>query len=525
MGSVPLTNEQLANALSLSSQRLSRTTLLGIWAAKEALSVAGITTTDCSQLTFVNGTTVGGMDLTESSYAEWMQGSAAATIMQHEANASTVDIANYFGGFASVATVSTACSSALNALIAGANRLRTGKYSMALVGGTEALTQFHTEGFHSLRILDDKPCRPFCQDRAGLNLGEGAAYLLLETEEHARQRGAAVLAYVAGYGNACDAFHQTASSPNGEGAYLAMRQALQMAQIQPQEVDYINAHGTATPNNDASEMEAFRRLFGEGIPPYSSTKAYTGHTTSASGAIEAVFCVQCLKQGFIPASLNSLPVEVGFPTPVQHTLFQPLRYVLSNAFGFGGNCSSVLLASSPAELPSLQVLPIHQTEMITVGCADEVKQYITPMQARRLTPTMRLTLAAAKKALEKEGINVPEAILCATRYGCIRTTRLLLEAMTSHTEISPTLFMQSTHNTVASIVAMHLHAHGFNCTYSCGADSEQVALAEARLLVGKGMVNNVLLLCFDEADEVWQTFLPDDMLPMTTRSAACVIKR
>lgn len=282
-----------------------------------------------------------------------------------------------------------------------------------------------------------------------------------------------------------------------------------MAHISPDRIDYINAHGTATPNNDESEMAAFRRVFGERIPQYSSTKAYTGHTTSASGSIEAVFCVQCLRQSFVPASLGCRDTDEGVPLPVQHTTPAVLRYVLSNAFGFGGNCSTVVFSSIPSELPLLQVGETTLTSSIAIDEPTEVGQYLSPLQLRRLTPTLALSLASALKVMRQENIAVPDAILCATRNGSIMQSRQLLDALVSEAELSPTRFMQSTHNTLAALVAQHTAAHGYNCTYSCGVDSEKQALREARLLVGAGIARNALVLCFDEADEIWQQFFSD----------------
>ncbi|MBP5538906.1 MAG: beta-ketoacyl-[acyl-carrier-protein] synthase family protein, partial [Bacteroidales bacterium] len=219
-----------------------------------------------------------------------------------------------------------------------------------LAGGADESTPLVASSFQLLYALaeEESPTpellsRPFDAGRAGLNLGEGAAFVVLETEEAARKRGADILARFTGFGNACDAFHQTASSETGEGAWRAMCQALDRAGLAPSEIDYINAHGTGTPNNDASESAALRRLFGEAMPPVSSTKSLTGHTTSASGAIEAVFCLLALRYDFVPA-------QYAFTTPDPACIVptrggeKALRNVLCNSFGFGGNDSSILLS-------------------------------------------------------------------------------------------------------------------------------------------------------------------------------------
>lgn len=333
VGEVKRSNEELA-ALCGAPACWPRTTLLSICALQEALQEAGLA--DGRGMRLIGGTTVGGMDLTEKVYPHYSS--------NHGCGATTDLAALYIGGFEDATTLSTACSSAANALIFGANLLRTGQYERVVVGGSESLSNYHLNGFNSLMILDREPCRPFDATRAGLNLGEGAAYLVLETLESALQRGAQPLARLSGFGNACDAFHQTASSENGEGAFLAMQKALQRAGLQPSQIDYINAHGTGTPNNDASESTALRRIFDGMVPPVSSTKALTGHTTSASGSIEAVFCLLALQHGFIPPQPNWHTPDPACVTPCTRALQKPLRHVLSNAFGFGGNDSSFILS-------------------------------------------------------------------------------------------------------------------------------------------------------------------------------------
>ena len=347
VGEVDLDDAGLKARLGMPADAVvSRTSLLGIVALQEALQEAGLAPEQCRQMPLISGTTVGGMDQTERYFAELMTGASAhdACIGIHDCGASTDAMAAYFGGFSWATTLSTACSSAANAMILGANLIKAGRAERVAVGGSESLSNFHLNGFNSLMIVDRAPCRPFDRTRAGLNLGEGAAFLILESETAALRRGVRPAAFLAGYGNACDAFHQTASSENGEGPFLAMTQALAMAGLPASAVDYINAHGTGTPNNDASESAAIRRVFGDHYPPVSSTKAFTGHTTSASGSIEAVFCLLAMEQGFLPANLGWKEPDEACIRPV--SVLQEgvtLRHVLCNAFGFGGNDSSLLL--------------------------------------------------------------------------------------------------------------------------------------------------------------------------------------
>ena len=347
VGEVPLSNAEMMKMLGVEDDiRLTRTALMGRLALREALENAQMAEEQIRRAPFISATTVGGMDRRELYFAQEQDCDLVhAEISTHHCGSCTEMIAQPFGEFASMATVSTACSSATNAMITGANMLRCGMADIVVVGGSECLTLFHLNGFNTLMILDHEPCRPFDKDRAGLNLGEGAAYLVMETAASASKRGVKPMCQLSGYGNACDAFHQTASSPEGEGAWLAMQEALRMAGLQPGEIRYVNAHGTGTPNNDESESHALRRIFGEDLPPVSSTKSFTGHTTSASGSIEAVICMLALEHQFMPPQINwHTPMDDGIVPVTDSTPKQEIRHILSNAFGFGGNDSSLVIS-------------------------------------------------------------------------------------------------------------------------------------------------------------------------------------
>lgn len=348
VGEVPLSDRELYGALGMEWREpvLPRSALLGCMALREAVGQAGLGPEDIRRAALVSGTTVGGMDRSEKYYRDYLTDSLHdAYIAFHDCRSCTDLVAGSAGRFRTVTTVSTACSSAANAVILGSMMIEVGEADIVVAGGCECLSKFHFNGFNSLMILDRMPCRPFDADRGGLNLGEGAGWLVLESAASAARRGVRPLAVLSGYGNACDAYHQTATSDNGEGPYLAMRQALEMGGLEPSEVDYINAHGTATENNDRTEAAAIRRLFGDRPPCVSSTKAFTGHTTSASAGVEAVISLLALRNGFIPANLNwSAPMEDGI-IPVTETLRRPgMKHVLCNSFGFGGNDSALLLS-------------------------------------------------------------------------------------------------------------------------------------------------------------------------------------
>ncbi len=342
---VAMSNEEMIGMFRLPSDMVvTRTPLLGMVAFRQAVEQSGLT--DAVRTAFVNGTTVGGMEKSEQYYLDFFEGKHTEYIAAHDCGAGTEQIGRLFGHLDAMYTISTACSSATNALIMGANLIKSGKADAAIVGGTESLSKFHLNGFNSLMILDHEPCKPFDKNRNGLNLGEGAAYLVIETAESAQKRGATPLCELSGYANACDAFHQTATSPDGEGPFLAMTGALNRAGLKPADIDYINAHGTGTGNNDLCESVAIKRVFGDRVPPFSSTKSFTGHTTSAAGAVEAVISILSLTNGFIPANLNfSSAIEESGLTPVTKGLSGvDLRHVMSNSFGFGGNDSSCIFS-------------------------------------------------------------------------------------------------------------------------------------------------------------------------------------
>jgi len=350
VGEVKQCNEELAGGTGL-SVHLPRTALLSATAAREALTDAGWQNNNSLRTGFISANTVGGMDKTENFFKLFSKNSSAGRlheVVYHECGAVTELVADFLGIQHFISTVSTACSSSANAIFTGARMIRAGLLDYALTGGADALTRFTLNGFNTLMILDKELCKPFDENRRGLNLGEGAAYLLLASEKGLKALGKNPYARISGYANANDAFHQTASSPGGKGSFLAMKGALDMAGFSPSDIDYINLHGTGTQNNDIAEGTAIRLLFEPSFPKMSSTKAYTGHTLGASGAVEAVYSVLSLQHGMIFPNLR-------FETPMKEFPFQPvttclskqsLRHVLSNSFGFGGNCSSLIFSAA-----------------------------------------------------------------------------------------------------------------------------------------------------------------------------------
>lgn len=350
VGEIKLTNDELIAQLNLpESNNYSRTALLGVIAAKEAFANAGITDIKKYRTGIVSGTSVGGMDKTEKYYYEYLtEKEPQKYIDSHHAGDSTQKIAEQLGIEESlITTISTACSSAANAILLGARLIKSGRLDRVIVGGADCLSKFTINGFKTLMILSDTYSTPFDENRKGLNLGEAAAYLVLESDEVVKAENKTVLARVVGYGNANDAFHQTASSDNGEGATLAMEKALKVAGLKPEEIDYINVHGTATGNNDVSEGRAIINVFGENIPDFSSTKSFTGHTLAAAGAIEAVYSILALQHNLIFPNLNfKTPMKEFSMIPETELKEKEIHTVLSNSLGFGGNCSTLIFSKS-----------------------------------------------------------------------------------------------------------------------------------------------------------------------------------
>jgi 3-oxoacyl-[acyl-carrier-protein] synthase II len=345
---VPLSDAEMRVLLNIPGEKVvTRTALMAIFAVEEALKHARFPRKNNYRVAFINGTTVGGMEKSEVYYFDFLDNdSHNAYIEAHDCGALTETVADYFDLFSYVSTPSTACSSAANAIVLGMNLIQKGVVDAAVAGGSECITKFHMNGFNSLMILDKEPCRPFDETRAGLNLGEGAAFLVLEKDDFCSDQKIEPLCRISGYGNACDAYHQTASSPEGKGAIIAMRSALNMSNLSPVQINYINAHGTGTPNNDESEGNAILSVFGQNPPPVSSTKSLTGHTTSAAGAIEAVISILAMRHNFIPANANFKQKIANLSlVPVQKTIKNvDLQHVLSNSFGFGGNNTSLVFS-------------------------------------------------------------------------------------------------------------------------------------------------------------------------------------
>jgi 3-oxoacyl-(acyl-carrier-protein) synthase len=344
-GGIALTNEALKETLDIHDAGASRTTLLAVHAFRDAIRNADL---DAAQLSaadtaLIGASTVGGMCLTDELYRDTNGGADGSDFLASYDCASIQQFLQTryrMGGL--VTTLNTACSSSANAIQYGSRLIRNGLARRAIVGGADSLAKFTINGFNALQILSPAACRPFDEHRQGLNLGEGAAFLVLERQEDLA--GKKVYAELTGYCNVNDAFHASSLSPLGEGPFLAMQGALRSAGLQASAIDYINAHGTGTENNDASESQAMLRIFGA-PPAFASTKSSTGHTLGASGAIEAVYSILSLfYQEAYPSLSFSAPMPETGLRPLTEYRPMPLAHVLSNSFGFGGNCTSLIFS-------------------------------------------------------------------------------------------------------------------------------------------------------------------------------------
>jgi len=334
--------------------RTSRPDRFGIAAALAAVAKAGLDSDALRHGAVLFGTGCGGAAETEAYLQEVLHGGLppAGELVPHQPAAVTDLVARILGANGPRATIMTACSSSAIAISQARDLITLGRADVAVCGGAEGLCRLTLAGFSALRATSPEPCRPFDRDRKGLNLGEGAAALVLESAEHAQRRGARPLAKLVGSGLSCDAYHMTAPHPQGDGALRAMRAACTDAGIAPEAIGYINAHGTGTPHNDAAETAAVRGLLGEraGRVPLSSLKSMIGHTLGAAGAIEAAASVLSLLHGFLPPTANLETPDPAFGDAADFDFVmgesrkQAVDVVMSSSFAFGGNNAVLLFA-------------------------------------------------------------------------------------------------------------------------------------------------------------------------------------
>jgi 3-oxoacyl-[acyl-carrier-protein] synthase II len=412
----------------------SRTDSMAVIAGREALAQAGI---EAETVDLVIGGTTAGMFETEALLAEMHRDPDArqplASMLSHPLSATADRMRQKVAPFRQVRTLCSACSSGANALLLGASWLRLGRSRRVLAGGADALCRLTYTGFNCLGALDPQPCRPFDRDRAGLSLGEGAAFLLLETEEEARARGAQPIAELAGWAVGAEAHHITNPEASGQTAARVMRLALERAELSPESIDYVNAHGTATPLNDRMESAALHRCFGERAArlPVSSSKGQIGHTLGAAGAIEAAITAMALERGVLPptAGLENVDPDCALEH-LREARELPARAAMSNSFGFGGS-DAVIVLTRPGSFeraapPAPRQVYLHAAATFgALGLAGtsearaaiaagpppaagpapfEAKEHLDLDRARRMDRAARLAATAMQRAWNDAGL-------------------------------------------------------------------------------------------------------------------------
>jgi len=481
---------------------LPRTHRLALRAAREAVG------TGPAPDAIVLGTTTGGIAVTEVALQAGTTSPDAYlfhgldTVAEHLAK--SLDVSG------PVLTVSTACSSAAVAMSVAAALIRSGQARRVLAGGADALCRLTFHGFRQLQLVDPRGSMPLDAQRAGMTVGEGAGFLLLESAPDQD----AIVAEFLGAGMSCDAYHATSPHPEGLGAAMAMRRALQDAGVDPSAIDYLNLHGTGTPDNDGAESRAIKQVFSGAPPALSSTKGLTGHALAAAGAIEAVISIIAITDGLLPANTGLQAVDERLELhPVLEPMQARVHAVLSNSFGFGGNNACVVLGETRARpdlieapAPLLPALRVAGAACLTARgalaetwaalLAGETVAGFVPDAAfnkaapaafiRRLKRLPRLMLALAQTALQVSGRTSPPALLATgTAWGPLAETQDFLRKLfeTGDQFSSPMDFIGSVHNAPAGQVALLLGAQGPNWTCSSGDRSFEQAL----LCVSLGM--------------------------------------
>lgn len=346
-GQVNSSTESLCKKLKITEKGVTRTTMLALHAFNEAVADSGLSASvlSSSGTALIGASTVGGMCLTDELYADANKNKNGSDYTSSYDCASVcLYLQERYKMNGNINTINTACSSSANAIMYGAMLIKNGFAERALVGGADSLAKFTINGFNALHILSPERCTPFDENRKGLNLGEGAAFLVLEKEESIA--GKNTYAELTGYCNANDAFHPSSLSEQGDGPFLSMQGALQAASVSASQVDFINAHGTGTENNDEVESRAMIRLFDK-LPAFASSKGNVGHTLGAAGALEAVYSILSLKHQEVYPNLGfQQPIPATGLTPVQSYRKMPVQNIMSNSFGFGGNCTSLIFSKA-----------------------------------------------------------------------------------------------------------------------------------------------------------------------------------
>jgi 3-oxoacyl-(acyl-carrier-protein) synthase len=511
--------------------RGSRSDQLGWLAAREAIGSAQIDFKNCAERAgVVLGCSVGGSYDSERFITTLIKrGKMRARPTRFHECVSVVDlIADEFGLFGPSTAMATACSSSALAIAMAAEMIQSGEADVMLAGGADSMSRMTWGGFHSLLLVDAAGCRPFDANRAGMSLGEGAGVLVIEAEDFARRRGARILARLGGWGASCDAYHATAPHPEGSGAVAAMQAALSRAGLESPAIDYINAHGTGTRDNDLVEAKALKVVFGQRVPPVSSTKQFFGHALAASGAMEAVVCVEALRRQEIPPNpgFTTLDPAIGLE-PVTKLRPAFLRHVMSNSFGFGGNNASLIFSHpetlahpraarpSPVAVTSLGVVgpgsvsiraiepPLPPEKVAAHSCGQLAETaLLTANQRRRLCRMAQMALIAARRSHSPDPAQ-RLAVVMATGLGCLEEGAVFIENMIAKDERAPmpSRFPGSVHNAPAAQIAMDFGAHAMNAAPTSGETSFENALWLGRTQLVTDLADIALVGAVDELNK------------------------
>jgi len=508
----------------------SRSDKLGWLAARDAIHDANLNPAEYADRAGVLlGCSVGGSFESETFLINLLKrGVMRPRPTRYHECASAVDlIADYFGLYGPGMAVATACSSGALAIAAAAEMIQTGEADVMLAGGTDSMSRTTWSGFHSLLLVDAAGCRPFDASRSGMSFGEGAAVLVLESEANAMKRGAKIIARLTGWGASCDAHHATQPHPDGAGALAAMQSALRRANLPPTAIDYVNAHGTGTRDNDLAEAKALRNLFGDSVPPFSSTKRIFGHALAASGALEAVVCIEALRRQQLPPNPGFSEIDPAIDlTPVTAMRPASLTHVMSNSFGFGGN-NAALIFSQPDTTPHTRPLkpssvtvtgigmtgpgkvmmhtiepPMPPGELKVHSCGQLDTSSLTPNQRRRLSRIIQMALLATRRC-PPPAPTQRVAVALGTGFGSIDEGSALLENWIAKDEREPmpARFPGSVHNAPAAQIAIELNAHSLNSAPTAGNISFESALWQGMCQLAGGEADCALVGGVDELNK------------------------
>ena len=518
---------------SIDSGSLPRTHQLACIAAEQAMVKC-----EYSPDAVVMGVTTGGILTTEMHLQK--KDYSPELYRYHAVGSVGEEIARRYRCPGPVITVSTACSSGTVAIKIAIEMLRTGLFRRVLAGGADSLCRLTYYGFNSLQLIDPAGARPLDENRRGMSVAEGAAMLLLATDQPDN-----AVAEVLGAGLSCDAYHCTTPDPQGKGALAAMQAAIADAGIPISAIDYINLHGTGTADNDLSEAHAINRLFPAQKPLLSSVKGAFGHSLAASGAIEAVVSAITVSSHLVPANIGCRFPDPDLKLePVMQPANVPVNCVLSNSFGFGGNNAAVIIGTpdkfdcsiSSAKIEPLAILGCASltgagtteatmanfstgTPCKGILSVEKISKNLSPRTVRRLKrlPRMALSLALASydNSNRKE---TPSSVFLGTGWGAQSETYDFLTGLfeTDERFPSPTDFVASVHNAPGGQIALQFQSTGPNITTSGGNYSFEQALLSAHLLSG-GIGERFLVMGVDESHPVVshlfdRSVLADDIL-------------